>query len=245
MKEIILVVLLVAFAGLKINTAHAQIPVTDVASITARAVEFSTTLLKWKDQFDQMVDQYDQLRMTHESITGIRNIADVFDDPLLRKLLPDDLRASYRAFRNSGYEGLVRKGIEIYEDNHVYDYCANYESEESRLNCESQPAATAQAHGDSEEALSVIISRSVQIEQLQSQINTTEDTKAISDIQARIAIEQTTMQNESLKLYTIKMLDDTQQRLNDDRQHQINQRTLNNTRGFSSDLEIPIFGNGG
>ena len=72
------------------NVAHAQIPVTDGASIAQQAAAQVETIAKWKLQYDQMMSQIDQAKQQFESLTGSRGLGTIMNNAALRDYLPNN-----------------------------------------------------------------------------------------------------------------------------------------------------------
>jgi len=68
-----------------------------------------------------------------------------------------------------------------------------------------------------------------QIEQLMGRINVTRDPKAIAELQARIAVEQAAVQNETTKLQLVAMLQRAEERLIEQQKSDLAQRILSAT----------------
>ena len=71
-------------------------------------------------------------------------------------------------------------------------------------------------------------SRLTQIDQLMAKINDTPDPKAIAELQGRIAAEQAMIQNEQTKLQMYQMVASAEDRLQEQRQREINAKVLSN-----------------
>ena len=69
-------------------------------------------------------------------------------------------------------------------------------------------------------------SRINQIDQLMSKINDTSDPKAIAELQGRIAAEQANIQNEQTKLQMYQMVAAAEDRVQQQRQKEINAKVL-------------------
>lgn len=229
MKNLLVVGLLtIGTAG----TAQAQIPTTDIAAITAEAVGHIETILRWRDQYDQMRNQFDRLTETHDALTGVRNLGDIFDNPELRQYMPADWQQAYSALRSAGYEGLLRSGVDIYNENKVFDACEHYQLDDQRLNCEAKAVHGAQVQGDLVDTLDQIDLRKTQISSLQTKINLTTDPKAIGELSARIAIEQSAIANEASRLMVISNITDAEQRALAQRDREFQARTFAKTKGL-------------
>lgn len=214
------------------SSVQAQIPTTDIAAITAQAVGHIETILRWRDQYEQMRSQFDQLTSTHDALTGVRNLGDIFDNPELRQYMPADWQQAYAALRSTGYEGLLRKGVDIYNENKVFDACAQYQLDDQRLNCEAQAVHGAQVQGDLIDTLEKIEQRRTQIQSLQTRINTTTDPKAIGELTARIGIEQSAIANEASRLKVISDITNAEQRALEQRDREFQAQTFSKTKGI-------------
>ncbi len=53
------------------------------------------------------------------------------------------------------------------------------------------------------------------------QINATQDAKAVAEIQARIAVEQATIANEATKLQLVAMLEQAEERLQEEQREEV------------------------
>lgn len=69
--------------------------------------------------------------------------------------------------------------------------------------------------------------RGNQIDSLMNQINSTQDLKAIGELQARIAIEQAAIQNEIVRLQIIEQLQHNEVKLVEEQKSEISRRILN------------------
>jgi len=208
------------------HAALAQIPVTDVASITQQVTSQAETIAKWKMQYDQMVSQIEQAKQQYASLNGSRGLGTIMNNPALREYLPSDWQGVYDSVRNGGYSGLSGTGRTVYEANKVYDLCANIFSADERTACEAQSVKGAQDKAFALDAFNAAKSRIDQIDQLMNQINQTQDPKAIAELQARIAAEQANIQNEQTKLQMYAMVAAAEDRLQQQRKRELNAQML-------------------
>jgi len=210
---------------------HAQIPVTDSLGIAETAVQHVQTLLKWREQYQQMSEQFVQLQRTHTALTGVRNLGDVFDSRELRQYLPEDWNRAYRRMKREGYEGLVREGVAIYESNRIHDACEDLQPEDVRIACESRAVKASQDQADASELFDKTLERGEQIRQLQAQINATEDPKAIAELNARLSVEQAAIANEATRISIIKTITEAEERVQAQRQKEFQARAWSATKG--------------
>lgn len=232
MQPLKLTALCVAFSAF-IGSAHAQIPVTDGASIAQTAIEFAENAIRWKQQVDQLKEQIDQAEREYEALTGSRNLGTILNDPSLRDYLPDDWQVVYDSVKNGGYSGLSGTGKTVYDANQVYDACTHFNDPQQRTSCEAQAVKGAQDKGFALDAYNAAKSRINQIDQLMAQINQTADPKAIAELQGRIAAEQANIQNEQTKLQMYSMVAAAEDRIQQQRQREINAKVLDK-RGYKT-----------
>ncbi|MFP5197131.1 P-type DNA transfer protein VirB5 [Alcaligenes faecalis] len=210
------------------SPALAQIPVTDGAAIKTSVQQQVETMAKWKLQYDQMVSQIDQMKQEYQSITGVRGLGDVLNNPALRDYLPDDWQGVYDSVKSGGYAGLSGRAGQVYNDNKIYDTCVNHTNEQSRISCEAQAVKGAQDKAFALDAYDKAKERLGQIDALMQEINRTQDPKSIAELQGRIAAEQALIQNEQTKLQMYSMVASAEDRLQQQRQLEINARVLAN-----------------
>lgn len=210
------------------SQALAQIPVTDGAAIKTSVQQQVETMAKWKLQYDQMVSQIDQMKQEYQSITGVRGLGDVLNNPALRDYLPDDWQGVYDSVKSGGYAGLSGRADQVYNDNKIYDTCVNHTDEQSRISCEAQAVKGAQDKAFALDAYDTAKERLWQIDALMQEINRTQDPKSIAELQGRIAAEQALIQNEQTKLQMYSMVASAEDRLQQQRQREINAKVLAN-----------------
>lgn len=210
------------------SQALAQIPVTDGAAIKTSVQQQVETMAKWKLQYDQMVSQIDQMKQEYQSITGVRGLGDVLNNPALRDYLPDDWQGVYDSVKSGGYAGLSGRAGQVYNDNKIYDTCVNHTNEQSRISCEAQAVKGAQDKAFALDAYDKAKERLGQIDALMREINRTQDPKSIAELQGRIAAEQALIQNEQTKLQMYSMVASAEDRLQQQRQLEINAKVLAN-----------------
>lgn len=219
-----LAVITVACSVFLSNSTYAQIPVTDGASIAQQVAAQVETIAKWKMQYDQMTSQINQMKQQYESLTGSRGLGNILNNPALREYLPADWQGVYDAVKTGGYAGLSGRAQSIYEDTKAFDACAHFKIADQRTACEAQAVKGAQDKAFALDAYDKAKSRLNQIDQLMAKINDTPDPKAIAELQGRIAAEQAMIQNEQTKLQMYAMVAAAEDRLQEQRAHEMNVR---------------------
>lgn len=223
MKKVLLGVTMSALIS---SAAFAQIPVTDRASIALSVAQQIETIAKWKTQYDQMMDQINQAKQQYESLTGSRGLGTTMNNPALRDYLPNDWQGVYDAVKDGGYAGLSGTAKTVYDKNKVYDACQFSQEEQQRLACEAMAVKGSQDKGFALDAYEKAKSRINQIDQLMSKINDTSDPKAIAELQGRFAAEQANIQNEQTKLQMYSMVAAAEDRVQKQRQREINAKVV-------------------
>ncbi|CAH0356074.1 P-type DNA transfer protein VirB5 [Aquabacterium sp. CECT 9606] len=176
------------------GSAHAGIPVIDAANL-AQSIQ---QVIAWANQYQQMVQQYQQLNQQYNSLVGSRGLGDIMNNQLLQNVVPTDVTTLLNSVNSGGYNSLtgaaqtLRQGVMIYN-------CGD-RTGEAKQTCEAALNANAQVQSLQQTAMGLITQRVQQIQSLQSQINTTQDPKAIAELQARIAAENTQVSNDANRL---------------------------------------------
>lgn len=202
---------LMVLAALAVATTpvRAQIPVTDSANLMQQIQQ----VLSWVQQLKAMADQYQQLQGQYNAMTGNRGYGNLFNNPQLQQYLPANWQQVYGQLRTQGLDGLSG-GAQVFRqqigDNRS---CSMLADTQARMSCNQAIASPYQTYDVFQSALNVANQKPQQIQSLISQIQTTDDPKAIAELQARIAGEQAAMQNEMLKVQLSVQLAQAQNQL--------------------------------
>jgi len=231
----------IALSALMSSSAFAQIPVTDAASIVWQTVAQVETIAKWKLQADQMISQIEQAKQQYVSLTGSRGLGNIMNNPALRDYLPADWQRVYDSVRSGGYSGLSGRSKSVYNANKIFDSCAYITIADQRMACEARAVKGSQDKGVALDAYDAAKSRIGQIDQLMAKINDTQDPKAIAELQGRIAIEQANIQNEQTKLQLYAMVAAAEEKVQAQRQREIQARTWSAKKGIA--VQPLTFGN--
>lgn len=194
MKKVLLSVVLASttiFGG----QAHATgIPVFDGANL-AQAVQ---QIVSWGDQYTQMVDQINQAKAEYDSITGIRGFGDAVNNPYLKDIIPSEVGNIYKNVQTGGVNGLTGAAKNIRDAAMIYD-CSSKSGQDYKT-CQASLNNNAQTQALNQNALDVANLRAEQIDNLRKQINTTQDAKAIAELQARLQAENTQVANDANRI---------------------------------------------
>lgn len=187
--------------------AGAQIPVTDIALNTQTQTNQMANFAKFVEQVQGIQQQITQAKQQYEALTGTRNLGDLFNNPALRQYLPQDWTGLYDAVQSGNVAGISGKVQDIMNANSsgtISEMNADIAARQARL------AAVNKATGLA--AFDAAMKRAEQIEKLIGQINSTQDPKAIAELQARIAGEQAAVANENAKLQLMAMLQQAEEK---------------------------------
>lgn len=177
--------------------------------------------------FGQMVvsvkalhDQLTQLQAAYQAVSGTRNLGAVLYDPSLRRYLPAEWASVYDTAAVGGYAGISGplRAVQSRErlTGTVSDAQASVAAR-SRTTAMTDKAVGMQAFDGAR-------ARLAQIEGLMRQINLTRDAKGVQEIQARVAVEQAAVQNETTKLQLVAMLQRAEERLVEQQKSDLAQR---------------------
>jgi type IV secretion system protein VirB5 len=226
---------LIAFvlASLAVSPAYAQIPVSITSSVpdTVNQIE---TMTKWATQYGQMVAQIDQMKKQYDSLTGPRGLGTAMNNPSLRDYLPNNWQGIYDAVRAGGYAGLSGPAKSLYDQNKVFDSCAHLTVVDQRIACQASAVKPSQDKSFALDAYGAAKGRLTQIDQLMRAINNTQDPKAIAELQGRIAAEQAMIQNEQTKLQLYAMVSQAEDKVQEQRQREMNARTWSGRKGIQA-----------
>ncbi len=185
------------------NLAHAGIPVIDVANL-ANSIQ---QVAAWAQQYQQMVAQIEQMRSQYNSISGIRNMGSLVNNPALRQYLP----AEYSSILSNG----VGQWQAIYNASKRFEFSASgLAASGDAARAFSQIAKQAAINrAVAEEGYSTASRRFSDIQVLLDKVNAAPDAKDMADLQGRIQAEQVMMQNEANKLMMLQQLANAQRDL--------------------------------
>ena len=217
-----------AISALFVSTTQAQEAVIDVAAIGQLASQAATL----GQQLSEMKNQVTQLKNTYDSLNGSRGLGTIMNNPALRNYLPQDWQNVYDSVKQGGYAGLSGTAKTLYTQ--IYDSCKHITVDDQRLACESSAVKGAQDKGFALDAYSKAQDRMSQIDELMAQINQTHDPKAIAELQARIAVEQANIQNETTKLKMYAMVAAAEDKVQQQQHREMNARTWAATKGISA-----------
>src|SRR5450631_519124 len=202
------------FVGILFSStkAHAGIPVIDAAAL----IEAVMQVVSWIEQADQMVEQIDtmgeqlqQAQQQYQSATGTRNLGDIFNNKQLQGVVPTHLKSVYGSINSGGYNSLTSDAKTLRSANMIYN-CAD-RTGDSKTMCEAILNTPYQNQAYQQNALDLTQQRVTQIQSLQDSISTTQDPKAIAELQARIQAENVQVSNDANRIALMQAMAASQQ----------------------------------
>ena len=181
------------------SQATATVSVIDSANL-AKAAEQVASL---SQQLAAMQAQLAQAKEQYTTITGNRGLGNLLYNQDLYKILPNIQAASGKEYNLTGILTDLALSEQLTGSIKEIQHKIIQRQRQSSLANKAVSMAAYQAAAD----------RLEQIEALMHQISKTQDLKAINEVQARIAIEQTAIQNEITKLQMLSELQLAEQRL--------------------------------
>ena len=223
---------LLILSGLVDGNAQAGLPVFDGSNL-AQAVlqvqawvkqgeQMAQQATSWSQQYTQMTQQiqqlqqtYQQLQQTYQSISGIRGMAGIANNPALRRYLPNDYQQTLQlgtGMADGQYSGLSGSVTAMKQASTILNI------QDTGLDPNS-PAGQAYQNSQNQAALNRVLAeasfnqsgdRITGLQQMLDTVNQAPDDKDIQDLQGRIQAEQILLQNELIRLASLSQLQQSQ-----------------------------------
>ncbi len=187
--------LMAILTGLALAAAphsHAQIPVTDAASLAQQIQQVAA----WQQQLQSMYMQYQQQLKQFQALTGARGFGDVLANPLLQRYLPLNLKQMYDGVATGNMSSVASAAR---QQAMIFD-CLTVKDPVKQTLCNRQLNAPFAVKDMFTKAYEGAEATFEAVEGLRKQINFTQDPKAIAELQARIQTEQANAQNALVKV---------------------------------------------
>jgi P-type DNA transfer protein VirB5 len=210
--------------------SHAQWAVVDVGAITQLIQEISY----WKQQIQAMSSQLNQLQSTYNAMTGNRGMQNLLPiTPQTRNYLPTNWQGLMATLNGlSGSYGVLSAQLNSTLSANAILTPAQLSrlssQEQAQLQSSRNSAALMQA--TSQQALQASSQRFTSLQQLINAIPTATDQKGALDLQARIAAEQTMLQNEQTKIQTLNQALQADERARQQRAQELSISNLGSLR---------------
>ncbi|ANK95542.1 MULTISPECIES: P-type DNA transfer protein VirB5 [Rhizobium] len=194
--------------------AKAQgIPVIDTSAI-AKQIESIAQLKSQLDTLNQQLQQAQQLYRSLNKVTNMADVANLLNDPSIRKALPQDFSAIEGLFKGSATGVFGSTASKFLEDNSTYRTDAEdfYAQELSRI--QNQNAGQMSL---GQQIYDTATKRIDGIDQLRQQISSAADAKDIADLQARLQAETAFLQTDVLRMQGLQMVQQAQVQIDEQR----------------------------
>jgi len=192
-------------------SAHAQIPVTDVANFGQQIVQYAQMIAEYERQFEQLTEARNQV----EAITGNYGLGELLNGDFnrnARRYTPTTWRDTLRILEAGGLPGSVADVRAIYGEraetlaiigaddyNQLNPNAPNAQAFERRRDTNLASVAIAEATYNNTQA------RMSNYETFMGRIEGADNSKAIADLQARIAAENGTSLADLIRLQSVQL----------------------------------------
>ncbi|AAK90537.1 P-type DNA transfer protein VirB5 [Agrobacterium tumefaciens] len=189
------------------------IPVNDQAAI-AKQIESIAQLKSQLDALNEQIGQARQLYGSLNKLTDMADVAEVLNDPAIRKALPFDFAAIEGLLKGNGTGVFGDSASRFLEGNSTYRTDADdfYARELSRLQNKNAGQMSV-----GEQIYDAGTKRIDGIDQLRGKISTAGDAKEIADLQARLQVEQAFLQTDVLRMEGLRMVQEAQNQVDEQR----------------------------
>ena len=176
---------------------------------------------KLDDQLRQMKETHEQGKRHYDALTGNKNFGEIHHSTALQQFLPQEWQGLYQATQHhiSALKGLMDTV------RHEEKFTGSVEDMQKHIEGRMERVAvTNKAVGL--HAYQGLQERMKQVDHLMAAIKNTNDPKSIAELQARIAIEQAHIQNETAKLQLVSQLQRAEHQLIEQQKYQMSRRIL-------------------
>ncbi|WP_273793760.1 P-type DNA transfer protein VirB5 [Brucella anthropi] len=190
------------------------IPVIDQTSIL-KQIESITQLKSQLDALHQQIDQAQQLYGSLNKLTDMADVANVLNDPAIRKALPSDFASIGGLFNGNGSGSIGQSASKFLESNSSYRTEADdfYAKELSRIQNRNAGQMSL-----GQQIYDAATKRIDGIDELREKISSASDAKEIADLQARLQAEQAFLQTDVLRMEGLQMVQRAQAQVDEQRQ---------------------------
>jgi len=208
----------------------AGIPVFDGVSTANQLVEISHAVTQIKALNDQLMNMQDQLK----AVTGSRGLGSFGVNGTVRNYLPDDFAniASSSSSLSNEIKSLTNSNSVLTEEELARMPPAQRDLlMKLRNQVATQQATSQSAYRNASQSVT-------RLQALMDAINSTNDQKSISELQARIQAEQTMLQNDQIKLQQAAQAMQASQHLITQQKQELAQRFLGQRKKTWAPLSI-------
>lgn len=197
---------------------------TAVAQMVQQVSQLKAQLQTLTNTYTKVTQQLETAQKAYQAVTGARGMGDLFNSPALRKYMPQDMRKVYDAAKGGGFTGITGSVDAILSSEALTGTVA--ERQAAIRKRQRNNAATSQLMA--QDAYAGAEARLDNLDSLLGQINSATDPKAISDLQARIAIEQARVAAEAQKMQMMSYMAAAQEKLAKEQEQELHQKLWSN-----------------
>lgn len=195
------------------TASHAQgIPVYDNAQFLQQVQQ----VVSWTKQLTEMKNQLTQMKQTYDSLNGLRDIGGLLNNELLNQYIPKDYVAAVSDLRRGvkgAFSGISGDLQDIVKANQLWQ-CAKQSSKKADQEaCDKQWQQLALDKKLGDIGYQQAAKNIDNLQQFVNSIKTSPDAKSLADLQARIQVEQVRMANEEIKLKTVAMMREADEKM--------------------------------
>lgn len=203
-----------------LSTASAGgIPTVDPLQIAATQTANAEQISKWVTQLEQMRAQVEQMKGVWNTLKGGRGMASMMHEDLARQYLPEDYWPVADAIRKgSGDWGGISGRVEDIVRSNQFKSCSQLNKDpDLRRQCEIRWRELAMQKDIGDLGYKKASQNIDNLQKYISRINASSDLKELSEVSARIQVEQVRLQNEQIKLDTIAKMELAQKAMESER----------------------------
>jgi len=192
-------------------------------------------------QYQSLNQQLSTAKQALNTLSGSRNLGNILTNPALNQVVAPDLTSQVNGLSQNGARALSPSAQALRQKTMIYN-CED-KTGTDKTSCEASLNINAEAMANEENTLNLLTLRSQNLSSLQDQINLTSDAKAIAELQARIAIEQANIQNDSNKIAVMNALFEQQRQASDQTAREHVQKMLSSTAHHTSSdfvYQLPV-----
>lgn len=219
MKRILLASAALLGLGLAMP-AHAQIPVTDTASIGARAIEAAKSLAQLAQQYEMMKSQYGQLVSTYNTLSHPNQVLSTAQGLLQQQIHSPGSAGS--SIPNLAFGSQLSSTANNYLNRNRYSAPQGDDFNAKEMIRREQ--ATANIQAEAQEGLNRSDERINYLNQLQASIQEQPDVTAVAAVEARIQSEHLFLANEGNNVARLSLIQQTGVQVDQQRAEQAGRR---------------------
>ncbi|MCH4539798.1 P-type DNA transfer protein VirB5 [Brucella tritici] len=203
------------------------IPVIDQTAI-AKHLESIAQLKSQLDVLHQQIEKAEELYTSFNKLTDMADVAQVLNDPAIRKALPPEFAAVEGLFEGNGSGALNDAATKFLDKNTTYKTSADdfYANELSRVQNKN-----AGQMGIGQKIYDAATKRIEGIDELRQKVSTASEAKEIADLQARLLAEQAFVQTDVLRMEGLRMVQQAQTQVDDQRKAEDWRRRMDAMKG--------------